>query len=645
MAGCPTRDELSGFAAGRLSDADIGTIGAHLDICPTCRSTVEQAQPALLSDPITASLRVSECMDPFTEEPELAVVCAAIGGLCADPDHARSFNGSHSRQRPAFAPPPEGVVAIGLLGPYRVIRELGMGGMGVVYEAVDPRLNRRVALKVMRPHLAADATATRRFLREAQAAARFVNDRAAAIYDVGEDAGIPYLAMEYLDGTTLGTRLHRDTTLPVDDVIALGIELAEGLAAAHAHGLIHRDIKPDNIWLVPPRSLDDPAIRVKLLDFGLARNIVGDPQLTHSGTIVGTPAYMAPEQAKSDGQVDHRCDLFGLGCVLYRASTGVVPFPGRDTYTTLMNLATHNPTPPQHLNPRVPARLSALILSLLAKLPAERPASASVVAAALRTVHEPLPRSRRRRLWAAVAGTVFALGIGVLGATLNRTPPPNPDSEQVEAPPPLALTPPTPPVVPVSGYALRFQADSTLDVPGLSLAGLEEVTLEYYCTLNTIEFPNSTHLLGVPRQCSFFVHEGGHLWGFGTRLNKGFYSISAPIPQRGRRWHIAGIIRPKETRIFLDGKIVAQAGNAGGHIDDNPTSFKIGPGFVGTIDEIHISRRARYTTEFTPQSHCEPDADTLALFHCDEGHGTELFDASINQHLGTLTRVAWVSTP
>jgi WD40 repeat protein len=228
----------------------------------------------------------------------------------------------------------------------------------------------------MKPILAASDSARRRFVREAQAAAAIDHDHIVHIYQVGEDRGVPFLAMQLLKGETLEDRLLRDKVLPVSEVLRLGLEIAAGLAAAHDRDLIHRDIKPANIWL------ETRGNRVKILDFGLARATGQDTHLTQQGAILGTPAFMAPEQV--DGRtLDGRCDLFSLGCVLYRACTGQNPFKGSDTVSTLMAVATHQPLSPAEVNPQVPASLSDLIMQLLSKQPADRPANAHAVVLAL----------------------------------------------------------------------------------------------------------------------------------------------------------------------------------------------------------------------------------------------------------------------
>jgi len=272
-----------------------------------------------------------------------------------------------------FLAPPEGPEEMGRLGNYLIRRVLGTGAMGILFEAQDLRLKRLVALKVMKPALAAQADFHRRFLREAQLAAAIDHEHIVTIYQVGEDRGIPYLAMKLLQGQSLEARLGRSGgRLPLPEVLRIGREIAEGLSAAHDKGLIHRDIKPANIWLEEDRK------RVKIIDFGLARGKDADAQFTQAGAVIGTPSYMAPEQANGT-EVDGRCDLFSLGSVLYRVSTGRLPFDGKDTLTVLTALATKTPPPPNKLVPALPQAFSNLVMDLLAKDREERPQSAREV--------------------------------------------------------------------------------------------------------------------------------------------------------------------------------------------------------------------------------------------------------------------------
>jgi WD40 repeat protein/serine/threonine protein kinase len=279
--------------------------------------------------------------------------------------------------------PPQQPDEIGRLGPFRVVKLLGSGGMGSVFEAIDSQLGRHVALKVLRPRLAGADIARQRFLREARAAAALEHDHVVAIYQVGEDNGTPYLAMPLLRGQSLHKRIQGGAHLEVKEALRIGREVAEGLAAAHARGLIHRDIKPANIWL------EESTGRVKILDFGLARSADETIRLTQDGMILGTPAYMAPEQAIGGRQIDHRCDLFSLGCVLYRMLTGKPPFATTSHAATLVAIAHTKPTAPRALNPDVLPPLDDLILSLLSKDPAARPQSARAVADQLRALEHP----------------------------------------------------------------------------------------------------------------------------------------------------------------------------------------------------------------------------------------------------------------
>jgi serine/threonine protein kinase len=264
---------------------------------------------------------------------------------------------------------------------FRIVRFLGQGGMGAVYLAEDTRLGRDVALKTMRADLAAKPSAKERFLREARLAAALEHDHIVPIYHVGEADGIPYLAMPFLKGQSLDELLKTRKTLSNEQVIRLGIQVAQGLAAAHERGLIHRDIKPANLWV-------EPKGRIKILDFGLARADNDDIGLTQSGIILGTPSYMAPEQARGL-KVDGRADLYSLGVVLYRSATGQLPIKGVDSMSMLMALATETPHLACEANPAVSPALSALIMRLLAKDPDQRPDSSQTVIQELQALLQP----------------------------------------------------------------------------------------------------------------------------------------------------------------------------------------------------------------------------------------------------------------
>jgi serine/threonine protein kinase len=287
----------------------------------------------------------------------------------------------------AMLAPPQGEGELGRLRDYRVLKVLGSGGMGVVFQGEDLLLQRPVAIKAMLPALAATPAARQRFLREARAAANLAHDHIVPIFAVAEERGVPFLVMPFLKGETLDARLRRVRLLPLPEVLRVGREIAEGLAAIHAAGLVHRDIKPANVWL------EGDASRVKILDFGLVR-APGEPTLTQVGAILGSPAYMAPEQASGQA-VDHRCDLFSLGCVLYQAATGELPFRGDDSVAILVAVVTGQPAPPAELNPHLPVPFCDLLLRLLAKQAVGRPASAREVSQTLAGLERGLPATSK----------------------------------------------------------------------------------------------------------------------------------------------------------------------------------------------------------------------------------------------------------
>jgi tRNA A-37 threonylcarbamoyl transferase component Bud32 len=295
-------------------------------------------------------------------------------------------------ERLPFLKPPLRPDELGRLGAFRVLRLIGQGAMGVVFGAEDTRLGRVVALKVMQPHLASDAKARERFLREARAMAALKNDHVVTVYEVGGASDLPFLAMEFLEGEALDSFQKKVGRLPLAQVVRIGKETAHGLAAAHARGLVHRDVKPSNLWLEAPTG------RVKILDFGLARLHSEARQVSQVGLIVGTPAFMAPEQARGE-TVDHRADLFSLGCVLYWLCTGQLPFKGTDVLSTLTALATEHPVPPQAISVDVAPALSDLIMELLHKDPARRPASGQAVVDALAAIDRGLRTAPREQDW------------------------------------------------------------------------------------------------------------------------------------------------------------------------------------------------------------------------------------------------------
>jgi serine/threonine protein kinase/lipoprotein NlpI len=296
---------------------------------------------------------------------------------------------------------------------YMIDGELGHGGMGIVYRAWDVKHARPVALKVVRPELGS-VLAAERFLREIQLAAKLQHPHIVPIYDSGEVGGALYYVMPYVEGESLRSRLQRERQLSLDDALQVAREVADALGYAHRHNVIHRDIKPENILLSGGHAL--------VVDFGIGRAIVvaaGD-RLTESGMSVGTPAYMSPEQATADAQLDGRTDLYSLACVLYEMLAGHPPFPGA-TAREVLARHTLDPVPPlRTARPAVPEAVQRAIEKALAKVAADRFATAAQFIEALSAAPIPTRRRGLRRNGAIVA-TLLVIGAGWWLGTMRST--------------------------------------------------------------------------------------------------------------------------------------------------------------------------------------------------------------------------------
>ena len=325
---------------------------------------------------------------------------------------------------------------LGQLGHYEVLEVLGQGGFGTVVKAFDEKLHRMVAIKIMSPQLAVTSPARKRFIREARSSAAVRHENVVNIHAI-EEQPIPFLVMEYVVGETLQQRLDRIGPLDAADVLSIGVQIAHGLAAAHAMGKIHCDIKPANILL------ENGINHVKITDFGLAR-AADDASLTQSGVIAGTPMYMAPEQAQGLA-IDHRADLFSFGSVLYVMCSGRPPFRGPTTLAVLNRVTEDTPRPLREIIPELPDWLCAIITKLHAKKPEDRFGSAREVADLLerylaemqqsgvrgqeteirsqesgvrsQPAAKGLPPRRRKHIWVAAAAALAVLALVGLGLT------------------------------------------------------------------------------------------------------------------------------------------------------------------------------------------------------------------------------------
>ncbi|MFZ1947410.1 MAG: serine/threonine-protein kinase, partial [bacterium] len=363
-----------------------------------------------------------------------------------------------------------------LLSHYKIIDKIGAGGMGEVYRAQDTRLGRDVAIKVLSPHLASTPEVRARFEREARTISQLNHPQICTLHDVGRHEGMDYLVMELLEGETLAHRLER-RPLQVQDVLALGAQIAEALDVAHRRGIIHRDLKPGNVMLT--------RAGVKLMDFGLARASVSpvagaEPDsptmsrpLTEKGTIVGTFRYMAPEQLEGK-EADARSDIWALGCVLYEIATGKPSFEGMSQASLIAAIMERDPRPIAELQPLTPPGLDRLVRQCLAKDPDERWQSAADVRRELEWIAGgssaaamPAVRQRRRRLPAGILGLVGGVLVALMALVYALGPWSAHRAEiglvrfSITSPPGAVMWTPAEPEVSRDGQLLAFTADDS----------------------------------------------------------------------------------------------------------------------------------------------------------------------------------------
>lgn len=445
---CPPTEELAQLLTGGLAAERQDECVRHMDSCECCQAKLESIAvgESNLSQVVEHLDReqapATSAFWPALKTLEREAAAGGDGfasntpGGVAQTIDSRSPEGLSIAARVksssfTFLQPAADPAYLGRLDHFDVMRILGRGGMGVVLEAFDSKLRRNVALKVLDPELADDEIAKQRFCREARAAASISHENVVAVHQVEKtsEGRVAYLVMQLISGDTLEQRLQREQKLPIKEVVRIGMQAAHGLAAAHAQGLIHRDIKPGNILLEPPHD------RVKLTDFGLAR-IEEDVKLTRTGFVSGTPLYMAPEQALGE-EPDQRSDLFSLGAVLYEMAVGRPPFMGNSALAILKQIAEVKPKPLRESDPRIPQWFADTVQQLLEKKPEQRIQTAAQLAelfdfewALLKTSSDDVPevceieqrkQRRRNRLLAGVIAAA-ALGIGLLAGALLRSP-------------------------------------------------------------------------------------------------------------------------------------------------------------------------------------------------------------------------------
>ncbi len=750
---CPAPSQLRQLLSGESDTETVNRLEAHLLECESCAMSAETLFP---ESEVTAfreasPIRFEDSRDEVLVEalidrakrmransptamPEQTQIGMSLDDNDDPPGNSKPLHADADvADDLSYLAPAQQPDEIGRLGDYRVLQVLGRGGMGVVFRAEDPRLKRQVALKVMKPSIAASRSAKDRFLREAQFTASIEHDHIVHIYQVGEDRGVPFIAMPFLKGESLKTRLEREGRLRQSEVVRIGKEVAAGLAAAHERGLIHRDIKPDNIWI------EEKTGRAKILDFGLVRSVSDDAELTQSGTVLGTPKYMAPEQAQGQ-HVDHRCDLFSLGSVLYHLATGKPAFEGNNLTATLMAVVHHEPKPIEAVSPDIHPQLASLITELVKKNRDQRPQSASLVSQRLADIEQALKNPS-----ASPAGSLETLNNG------SRTPidpvsTPNIAEVTIVTQPVLHRIPPKPPrrnmlalaagagglllmlgiliitirnkdgkettirvpdgvvadidVQPGSKVSIREEASGASDAGepvGMKSAvgakgpfSVNDRALRFSDKGQYAEIPSFTQWGDAPLTVEavvrfnsdapgqFLVLDGWIVLVNDAReeigvLSQLFLNEENQIlhghpaaTEIGLTCHIA-IVRTSTTfDLYVNG---IKATDPPGQVTWSTAEFKaleqgklpelkLQPAVGGTLignfkdwatrcdvsfSELRVSNKARYTADFKPQYRYEPDEQTLALYHFDEGDGTVLSDASGNQHHGIIVGGTWVN--
>lgn len=651
----PAADLCSDLAAGLLIDAS--------------ESTPE------LSDPATITGNVGDTGKTILEDPAVSSASAS-----------RTSIGSTSRTGSD-----QDASALGtLFGRYRVERVLGSGGMGVVYLAEDLRLGRRVALKIPRFDADDKFHLSQRFRREARTMASVLHRNLCPIFDVDEQEGTHFLTMAFIDGEPLSQLLKRGETFTSRQIAELIRKLALALDEAHRAGVVHRDLKPANVMI-------DRGGEPILMDFGLAWMVhEADARVTQSGAIVGTPAYMSPEQAEGDaGKVGALSDIYSLGAILYELLTGRPIHTGGVT-RVLFKLVHEVATRPSEIRGEVDPILESICWKAISRRPADRFATAADFAMALTSFLEQAPTGKldvipdgtklnprshhvvlsdgtdvlsldnntvaysppkvvSSRRWRIALASLLLVGSVGFGWRLwpDRALPQREDflisqsqsssgdransvsdgSVTASASPGKAT-----PAAPPKDFELHFDPSTVVQVESLKLESIGPHTQEAWVTpANQDLTKSSIHVFGRPQGSSLFLDQTSGGWAFGLTLDDGFRHIASKPIQAEQRVHVAVVRADQEMRLFVGGQMISRGEVSGRPMSGVPLPFLIGTRFTGRMDEIRVSTTARYAQDFKPRPRFEPDDDTLALYHCDEESGVVLKDASGHGHHGRIS--------
>lgn len=545
------------------------------------------------------------------------------------------------------------------LGDYDILDRLGAGGMGTVYKAVHRRMQRVVALKVLRPELSSKPHLLQRFEREVQAVARLSHPHIVAALDAREDDGVHYLITEYVDGRDLDHLVKEQGPVAVDAAVSMILQAARGLEYAHSKHVIHRDIKPANLLLS-----SEPDAKIKLLDLGLARfssdDSANEPQateLTKTGMVMGTAAYMAPEQARNTKNADERSDIYSLGCTLHFLLTGRPTYGGETIVDTILAHA-NEPIPSLLLGDersRIPAQIDRIFRKMVAKVPGERYQSMSEVIAVLESfanavsiittpqanrASKPRVRQRtlpsRRRMTTTVACALVALAVVV--AVVYWQPDVSPQ-----------------PFVPPGDHVLSFNGYSSyIEIPSLTLDPTQPVTLEAVVEMRTARTSNIMSCLGRDWMALFVGGRGN--WGISRRVGDQSMLIQATEPARiGQSVHLAATWDGSNLHLFVDGERAetttlafelpeTQGGTyIGGVRRDLLPSDQNDRFFDGIITTVRITAGIKYKASFPAPTQLNAETDTLALYVLDAGQGQLVQDKSPHGHDGEIIDGEWIT--
>lgn len=344
---CPTDGALNQFLEGQLADELSVGFNTHLENCEACQAKL---------DALTESHLGVALPDVAASDPTISNLVSRLSVLSPSKLEGTAVTSSGVR----FPGPPTDEAPLGELGSYKIQELIGNGASGLLYRAIDPRIDREVAIKVLRSELASQDESRQRLNREARAVAGLTHENVVQLYEFGNAPGFPpYLVMECINGESIAQRMKRVQVVPPKVSVEFAIPVARALAAAHKQNLIHRDVKPSNILL-------DEANKPKITDFGLALLDDGNSELTREGSLAGTPAYISPEQILDPHNVDGRTDTYSLGVVLYQMLTGELPFQGV-VRMTLLAVLHKDPPPPRQYNDVIPRDLETIVLKAMSK--------------------------------------------------------------------------------------------------------------------------------------------------------------------------------------------------------------------------------------------------------------------------------------